>query len=524
MTNMTSDFRLDPYAVWADEIQGERDRIEADEEARKAHQEEAIRKAAQRVADGTHSPIDAYNAAYPLPMALEMFGNIRHGERYLSPNSESGIPGVTISEEGQKWFSAHQSDADIGVTTTNGTMGDAFDLFVYYTHGGDYEAALKAAGEMFKVDGVTITKANQRAYMERQNEVTADDFDFSDSNPLSQFSLNGESKNMEKKMLEDKHILGKLAILGQWTLFYGKPNAGKTLITICLLIVAILAGLIKGKDVFYINADDTHKGLVHKLKLAEKYGFNMLAPGYKGFKAEMLVVIIRKLIEAGTASGKVLILDTIKKFTDIMSKAKSSEFAEAVRQFVLHGGSVIALAHTNKHRGKDGKVIYAGTSDLVEDADCAYTLDIVTEDKFEGTRVVKFENFKNRGDVALEASYEYNAAPSLPYEHRLGSVRSLEDKEIESAENYREREKLYLKNKEVVVEIQEALEENGPMNQKDLAAKVMGNSGFSKSRIVKVLKAHTGLNVKSFQLWYVNKSGEKNEKIYTLNDGIRGGG
>ena len=53
---------------------------------------------------------------------------------------------------------------------------------------------------------------------------------------LNQFALNGSSAEMEQKMLEDKHILGKVALLGQATAFYAKPNAGKTLLTIWLTI------------------------------------------------------------------------------------------------------------------------------------------------------------------------------------------------------------------------------------------------------------------------------------------------
>ena len=189
---------LDPYETWPDEIQAEKDRLKAAQKALEEEQEESCIKAAQRVAAGTHSPVEAYNAAYELPMVLELFSYPKHGDRWLSPNSESGKPGVTISDDGMKWFSAHGSDAGIGKKIDTGAMGDAFDLFVHYAHGGDYKAALKAAGEMFMVDGVTITKANQREHMPNQNGVNVDDFDFNDEHPLSEFCLNGDSKKNEK--------------------------------------------------------------------------------------------------------------------------------------------------------------------------------------------------------------------------------------------------------------------------------------------------------------------------------------
>ena len=94
---------------------------------------------------------------------------------------------------------------------------------------------------------------------------------------LAKFSMNGQAATMEAQMLEDKFVLGRMAILGQSTIFYAKPNAGKTLLILWLLIQAIRKGEIRAQDVFYINADDTHKGLVFKLKLAEKHGFHTVS-------------------------------------------------------------------------------------------------------------------------------------------------------------------------------------------------------------------------------------------------------
>ena len=525
MTILNSNFNFDPYADWDDEIQVERDRIQAEQEEHKTKQEQSRLKAAQRVVNGSkHDVMKAYKETFSLAMELERRGYQRYGNKLLSPNSESGNPGVTISEDGQKWFSHHDSDSGIGRNGDGCRWGDAWDLYKFYEHGNDDAAALKAAGEMFKTDdGTSFNKANQREFMERRNKVTADDFDFgSDENPLSKFTLNGESEAMKKQMLDDIHILGKLALFGQWTMLYSKPNAGKTLLIIWLLIAAIKAGILKGSDVYYLNCDDTFKGLTYKLKLAEDNGFNMMSPGYKDFKAEMLAAIIKKLIEGGSAKGKVLILDTIKKFTDLMKKDKSSEFGEAIRQFILHGGSVIGLAHVNKHRGDDGKVIHAGTSDLVDDCDCAYTLDIVKDDKWEGERVVKFENFKNRGDVALQASYSYDASEHRTYQERLDSIECLDKSEVERAERHRKREKLFLKNKDIIDDIKGILSEK-PMNKQELIKAVIAESGVGRDRIRRILKEHHGACIDDFQFWLSKRSGNKNERIYTLNEeGIEG--
>ena len=179
-------------------------------------------------------------------------------------------------------------------------------------------------------------------------------------------------------------------VFGQATAYYAKPNSGKTLLTICLLIEAMKKGEIKADDVFYINADDNYKGLVTKLEIAEKYGFNMLAPSFNGFEASKFMDYLSQLILTDDAKGKVLILDTLKKFTNIMDKKVASDFGVYMRSFVSKGGTIIMLAHTNKHRDDEGKVVFSGTSDIVDDVDCAYTID-VSENGNQETKTIIFE-------------------------------------------------------------------------------------------------------------------------------------
>jgi len=116
------------------------------------------------------------------------------------------------------------------------------------------------------------------------------------------------------------------------------------------------------------------------------------------------------------------VLDTLTKFVDTMSKDRASEFAGLVRRFVLKGGTVIALAHTNKKTAPDGKPIYAGTTDIIDNFDCAYTLAAVDQQSEAACKVVVFENIKRRGNVALSASYSYAVERKITYAALLMSV------------------------------------------------------------------------------------------------------
>ena len=190
-------------------------------------------------------------------------------------------------------------------------------------------------------------------------------------NPLARYSLRGQADSLERNMVNQVAILGRIALRGQATVLYAAPGTGKTFLTIHLLCDAIERGVLEPEKLFYLNMDDNSNGLITKVRIAELHGFHMLAPGHKNFEAKLFASKLKEMTDGDTAKGVVVILDTLKKFTNLMDKGSSSEFGSLVRNFVMKGGSVIALAHTNKNPGADGKPIHAGTSDIVEDFDCA---------------------------------------------------------------------------------------------------------------------------------------------------------
>lgn len=233
-------------------------------------------------------------------------------------------------------------------------------------------------------------------------------------------------------MLDDKFVLHRIAILGQITAIYAMPGTGKTLLVLFLLIEAIKSSTINPADIFYINADDNYKGLVQKLELAEQYGFHMIAPGHNGFKANELKDHMAEMVKSDTARGVVIVLDTLKKFTDLMDKKTASGFMRSAREFVSSGGTLILLAHTNKKRDDSGKAIFGGTSDVVDDCDCMFILDEVGITN--GVKRVLFENKKSRGDVAGRLAFDYSPAERQAYRALLNSIKMVDLDEEQQAE------------------------------------------------------------------------------------------
>lgn len=155
------------------EMQAEVQRLREVDKAVAERKKQARLRALERAATGQADPISAYNEAVPIEIPLEMHGFKEKGSRLLSPNTSSGVPGGLV--RGNHYFSHHAGDAGIGRPAGPGIIADAFDLFVYFEHGGDFNRALIAAGDRFTVqdpikgDIVTINKFNQRQYKRQQD-------------------------------------------------------------------------------------------------------------------------------------------------------------------------------------------------------------------------------------------------------------------------------------------------------------------------------------------------------------------
>lgn len=376
--------------------------------------------------------------------------------------------------------------------------------------GDPYKQALKGGGA--SLDSKFNLNNDQALLAEIDSRIKPSALD-----ELIKFSLNDKYEYMEKQMLATQYVIGNMAISGQFTVIYGQSNVGKTLIIMWLLNEMMKSGGID-QMIFYVNADDNYAGVALKAKVAARSGFYMLGDGLEGFSPKELFKIISSAIQDGSAKRMVLIFDTVKKYTNLMDKTAASGFTKQMRKFVVNGGTVILLAHVNKHKGEDGKSIYAGTSDLVDDSDCAYTLDVVSHDKNTGKKVVKFENFKSRGNVAMEAVYEYDASESLSYEDRLDSVRLVDDTETKSIQKRQRLDRKLEQNRAAIEVIKEVI--NAGITQKTaLLAEAHTKSGISKSKLQRALDEHTGSNVAEYQYWHV-KVADKNAHIYQLNWGV----
>jgi hypothetical protein len=175
---------LNPSGVFADEIQAEQARLEVEAEERNRRHLEALRKTQARINSGQADPIAAFNAEYPVELALEMNGHTQQRDgRWLPPGSESGKAGGTVKDGKVHFFNSCMSGFG-KPSNSGGTWGDGFDLEVFHRHGSDRDRALRAVGDMFYTtdpvtgERITITQFNQRQHMRNQDTGVDPETDF----------------------------------------------------------------------------------------------------------------------------------------------------------------------------------------------------------------------------------------------------------------------------------------------------------------------------------------------------------
>lgn len=328
---------------------------------------------------------------------------------------------------------------------------------------------------------------------------------------LDKYSLLGKSSDLEELSFTQVHILGMLAILGQSTVFYAWPNTGKTLFMLYLLIESIKQGKINPSKLYYINVDDDLSGVIQKNSYAEEYGFHMLAEGHRNFTASDFLDLMSDMTANNQANGVIVVLDTLKKFANLMDKVNSTKLTKVVRGFVMKGGTVIALAHANKKPDSDGKPIFTGTTDILDDFDCAYRMYPINGDTELTT--VEFENIKRRGDVASIATYSYSKENRISYTERLMSVQLVD-------ESQRSEQKLAeaIKSDAEVISVVSACISEGVNKKMGLVDAVSERSGISKRNAIKVIEKYTGTDIIAHK-WSFSVAA-RGAKIFTMLDSV----
>lgn len=309
-----------------------------------------------------------------------------------------------------------------------------------------------------------------------------------DQTPLDRFAFPPDALDRLRGALVDRvFVLAALALLGQSTFIFASPGTGKTLITLFLLLKALMSGTLGKVRVYYINLDDNVRGLFEKFPVSAEYGFKLISDNYYGFSASSLIRILDEMASDGTARNSIILLDTVKKVVNVMDKKEVSRFMSAVRRFVLKGGTFIGLAHTNKHPDGSGNPIPGGTSDIKDDADCAYLLREIDGGAETNEKFVEFECIKQRGNNAAKAAYAYSLDRDIPYADLLMSVRELGSDHVSAT-----RLATNQASEALLIEAIRTCIAEGFDTKTKLLLKVGERTGFSRKRVGEIIDGHAG--------------------------------
>jgi len=316
---------------------------------------------------------------------------------------------------------------------------------------------------------------------------TADDGLKPIANTLSKLMINNiatyESIIERKKLCREAiFVLPQIALLGQSTVIFAAPNTGKTLLSIWLLLRAELSDC----NVLYLNADDGFEGATEKAMVLEDTDICMLT---EGFDAKEFPLIIEGLVSDEEARNTVLLLDTVKKFTSVMNKTQAAEFTRIVRKFTQAGGTLIALAHTNKHVDGDGNRVMGGTSDLNDDFDCSYIIELDTP--FDAAvRQVTFRAQKTRGPNKQKVSFSYDAGDGKTWTQRLKSVGLVDGGQAEGVLRANEARKSFDDDKDVIDYLTERMDRDGEVSGRTLSRDDMSDDKPSRRERERVLEKY----------------------------------
>lgn len=328
---------------------------------------------------------------------------------------------------------------------------------------------------------------------------------------LTNLSATRRISEMEMNLNKDFYVIPDMALGGQITLFYAKPNTGKTLLFFWFIIQGIDNRVLNPADIIYINADDNYKGLFTKAKIAEKYGFHMISPAEAGVSPKDIISILNELASSDEATGKIIFLDTLKKFANMMDKQSQASLYSVLRRLVAKNATVIIAGHANKHLDTNGNLVYEGTSDTMNDVDCVYSIYRLS-DREDLNQVVEFRREKDRGDVIAKVSYGYLKERGKHYSQIINSVRRLDEVESDTAALIKDQKMSKSKYSRELKFVTELLK-NGPKNQSiiiDAFNRMDPHTrGFSRNTL------RTALSELTDVAWTA-KRGAKNATIYTL--------
>ena len=295
------------------------------------------------------------------------------------------------------------------------------------------------------------------------------------ADPLAWTKKYEVSEEAMEKISDPKWAYENLLIDTHVTAICSPPNGGKT--TILLQIAAEMAR--DGYNVVYVNADVNPADAKAMYGMAKDHGFHMIFPDLAEGNLSMTDVV--KDLEILAASGadlnnRVFIYDTLKKMTEVISKGDSKGLYKTFRRLSGMGLTQCALAHTNKYKDAEGKLIYEGTGDLRADVD----------------ELIYLEPSKNDGDKTMLVSTRADKVRGTfePITFHISADRRVSRVGYIDVGEEAKRSKQYAKDRPFIEAILDVLSCGDAMNQSQVVKACHDSYGSAPKQTIRVLHSY----------------------------------
>jgi hypothetical protein len=303
------------------------------------------------------------------------------------------------------------------------------------------------------------------------------------------------TKDEIDQFAEPTWLVDNLVIKGHLSAFPAPANGGKT-----LLFMELARELAEENLVVYINMDISGVGSKKHWQQAEESGIHWVTPDLKGSN-------INKLMSSLYASpledlkNTVIIIDTLKKLTDMIDKRKSKSLYKSLRRLTSKGATVICLCHTNKYKDADDNLIYEGTGDLRSDVDNM----IYLEPFHEGTKLRSLSTRPDKVRGAFEPiTFEFD-----------------DDRRLSVADEFTDTNVLVqiAKDQQYIDEVSEAIS-SGSVSQVNIVKFMNETYGRNAKRVRRILADYGGDFAKVKKVWNMARlSGQHGRPIvYSILD------
>lgn len=287
-------------------------------------------------------------------------------------------------------------------------------------------------------------------------------------------------------------IYEKLIAKGLITVIAAPPNGGKT--TIAMHIAKVLAA--RGFQVVYIDYDSAGIHVREYFEYSKSSNFDYWAEMDSGIDAQQLVdSLVAASKDETNHSECIYIFDTLKKFTNLMTKGKVADFMSKMRILTRHGSTVILLAHTNKRPELDGNYLFEGVGDVKNDCDNLFYLIPMKNTDNSMTVTVDLENGGKKKALLEPCTFVIQANRTVNLSEEYAQPEDVKNHELDKD------------NIETILK----LLTRGELNESALVD-LCQQQGISRRNSRRILR--------TYQYWSVRK-GDKNATLYSCN-GITG--